>query len=117
MSTVTARYRPLTRLTFNPGEAREESVTLALRQVTNPTRVSLIQQQLGLTKGVVVLEGRLVEPLRVPSNVKAGSEALLSWSGRVGVARLEPYQSALTGELRDRFGDKVLLSWRTDEIP
>ncbi len=117
MTTLSARYRPLTILTFNPGSGREEAITIALRQVTNPSRVSLIQQQLGLTKGVVVLEGRLVEPLRVPVNLKAGSEALLTWSGRVGVARLEPYQSALTGELRDRFGDKVLLSWRTDEIP
>ncbi len=117
MTTLTARYRPHTTLTFNPGSSREETITVALRQVTNPTRVSLIQQQLGLTKGVAVLEGRLVDPLRTPSNVKAGSEALLSWAGRQGVARLEPYQGALPDVLRDRFGDKLLLSWRTDEIP
>ena len=117
MSTVSARYRPLTVLTFNPGSAREEVVTIALRQVTNPTRVSLIQQQLGLTKGVAVIEVRLVTPRRTPANLKAGSEALLVWSGRNGVARLEPYQGALPDVLRDEFGDKLLLSWRTDEIP
>lgn len=117
MSTITARYRPHTLLTFNPGETSEVSVTIALRQVTNASRVSLIQQQLGLNKTVVLIEGRLVEPLRTPSALRAGAKALLTWAGRVGVARLEPYQGALNDALRDRFGDKLLLSWTSDVIP
>ncbi len=116
MTTLTARYRPLTTLTFI-GPGRETAVTIALRQITSAGRVTQIQQQYGLTKGVVLLEGRLVEPLLTPSTLKAGDQALLAWAGRQGVARLEPYQGALNDALRERFGDKLLLSWRTDEIP
>lgn len=117
MTTLSGRHRPITSLTFNPGTGREETIEVALRQVTNPARVSLIQGQLGLTKGVIVIEGRMVTPRRVPESLRAGNEALLEWSGRAGVARFEPHQGALVGKLRDRYGDKVLLSWRTDEIP
>lgn len=94
-----------------------ETLTIAPRQVTNPSRVSLISEQLGLTKGTVIIEARLVTPLRLPATVKAGATGILTWAGRAGVARLEPYQGAIVNAWRDRYGDKLLLTWTTDEIP
>lgn len=117
MSTLSARHRNLHTLVFSPGTNRETSVQVALRQVTSAARVAQLKEQLGLTKGVTLLEGRLVEPLRTPEHLRAGVEALLVWAGRTGALRLEAYQGAITDHWRDRYGDKLVFSWRTDEIP
>lgn len=92
-------------------------MSIALRQVTNATRVTLIREQLGLTDSTLIIEGRLVSPLRTPATLKAGSTAPLTWAGRNGIARVEPYQGAIVNSWRDRYGDKLLLTWTTDEIP
>ena len=110
MSTVTTRYRPHTTLVFQPGNVE---VVVGLRQVTDAKRIG----NLGLTDAQAVIEGRLISPLELPANVKAGAQAVLPWAGRNGAARLEPVQDALTPRLHKRFGQKIVLSWRTDEIP
>lgn len=110
MSTVTGRHRPHTTLVFQPGGAE---VVVALRQVTDARRIGA----LGLTDAQAVIEGRLVRPLELPASVKAGAQAVLVWAGRAGAARLEPVQDSLTPRLRQRFGQRITLSWRTDEIP
>lgn len=110
MSTVTSRHRPHTVLVFQPGGVE---VTVALRQVTDARRIGA----LGLTDANAVIEGRMVMPLELPENVRAGAQAVLQWAGRNGAARLEPVQDALTPRHRRMFGQKITLSWRTDEIP
>lgn len=93
-----------------------ESLTLAMRQVTNPVKISLIRRQLGLNEGDAILEARLVTPRRKPDAVKAGMKTPLAWAGRNGIARLEPYQSSIPGEWRDRYGDRLIFSWTSDEV-
>lgn len=117
MSTLTSRYRRVTALSFNeyPGPAVE--VQVALRQVTEPNRVSLVVQQSGLTRVSAVFEGRMVKPLTTPEALTPGSEALHEHAGVTGVLRVEPYEDALPDRLRRRFGQKVLFTWRTDEVP
>jgi len=117
VSTLTSRYRRVTALSFNeyPGPAVE--VQVALRQVTEPNRVSLVVQQSGLTRVSAVLEGRLVKPLTKPPELKPGMVAQLEHAGVTGVLRVEPYEDALTPRLRRRFGQKLLFTWRTDEVP
>lgn len=112
--TLTSRHRPLTMLTFQTSASTSETVSIALRQVTNPGRISLIQQQLGLDATRLIIEGRLVDPLRRPAALKAKHKAPLTWAGRDGLAILEPYQGALTSAWRDTYGDKLLLSWAGD---
>lgn len=92
-------------------------LTLALRQVTNPVKVSLIRRQLGLNEGDAILEARLVTPRRKPDAVKAGMKVnAFQWAGRSGQLRLEPYQDAIPGEWRDRYGDRLIFSWTSDEV-
>ena len=110
--TVTSRYRRATTITFD-GDA----ITVALRHITSPTRISLIRSQLGLTDARALIEGRLVDPLELPAAIKAGATAALTWAGRSGLARLEPYEDALPDALRRRFGQRILLTWDTDEVP
>lgn len=121
MSTLTSRYRRVTALSFRfPDDAADTvrvSVQVALRQVTEPNRVSLIVQQSGLTKVSAVLEGRMVSPLVAPEGLQAGMVALHEHAGVTGVLRVEPYEDALPDRLRRRFGQKVLFTWRTDEVP
>lgn len=116
--TLTSSYRPTTTLVFNEGDAGlEASVDVAIRQVTNPAKISLIQQAAGLTNAAAILEARLVTPRRVPSTVQPGSLARLSWAGVNGRARVEPYASSLPSEWRDEYGDRILLTFTSDEIP
>lgn len=91
-------------------------VTVALRQVTNANRISLIKQQMGLNKSEVILEGRMVKPRKVPSTIKAGSTAKLTWAGVEGWCRLETYQSAIKDDWRDKYGDRIVFSFRTDNV-
>lgn len=115
--TLTSSYRPTTTLVFNEGDAGlEASVTAAIRQVTNPAKISLIQQAAGLTSAHAILEARLVDPLRVPAAVTPGSLARLTWAGVNGRARVEPYASSLPDAWRDEYGDRILLSFTSDEI-
>lgn len=94
-----------------------ESLTLAMRQVTNPVKISLIRRQLGLNEGDAILEARLVTPRRLPAAVKAGMKVnAFTWAGRTGQLRLEPYQDAIPGEWRDRYGDRLIFSWTSDEV-
>jgi hypothetical protein len=109
--TLASRHRPATELVFKTSSTESTTMSIALRQVTNPARISLIQQQLGLDAAVVILEGRLIDPLRRPEALVAGRKAPLTWAGKAGTARLEPYQGAITATWRDRYGDKLLLSW------
>lgn len=115
--TVTGRHRQHTTLDFQTARFETTTVTIGLRQVTEPVRVSLIRQQLGLNDSTVILEGRLLEPRRRPEALKAGHEAPLNWGGRGGLARLEPYQGAITDAWRDKYGDRLLMTWRSDETP
>lgn len=118
MSDLVATYRPTTTIEFlNASQTAVASVTCALKQITNPSRVSFLQAQLGLEKTSLILEARLTSPKALPGAAKAGMRAQLTWAGRAGVARLEPYQYNVIAELRDTYGEKILLSWRTDEIP
>lgn len=91
-TTLTARHRPTVTLAFDIDTGSEEEVVVALRQVTNPNRVSLIREQLGLTDATLILEGRLVTPRTLPGSVTAGAVAELTWGGARGAARLEPPQ-------------------------
>lgn len=116
--TLTSSYRPTTTLVFNEGDAGiEASVDVAIRQVTNPAKISLIQQAAGLTNAAAILEARLVTPRRVPATVQPGSLARLSWAGVNGRARVEPYASSLPDAWRDEYGDRIVLSFTSDEIP
>lgn len=108
------RYRPTTDLTFAVGPNETETVTAALRQITDPTRVTLLQQQLGLNASTLILEARLTSPKQLPSTVKAGHRTAITWAGRPGIARLEPHQGNLATAWRDRYGDRILLSWETN---
>lgn len=110
--TLTSRHRPPTELVFPWG-----SVTVGLKQVTDPIRFSLVRQQLGLTASATIIEGRLIDPKHKPAQLKAGETAPLEWAGRNGMVRVEPYQGAITDRWRDKHGDKILLSWSTDEVP
>lgn len=112
MVTLAARRRRVFTLTFGT-----LTVDIAIRQVTNANRISLIQQQLGLNKSTVILEGRMVDPREVPDELSAGSPvAPFVWAGRQGMIRVEPYQSAITGAWRQKYGDRVVMSWRSDEV-
>lgn len=112
--TLASRHRPVTVLAFQTSASTSETVTIALRQVTNPAKVSLINQQLGLDGTRIILEGRLVDPLRRPDGLKAKHKAPLTWAGRSGIAMLEPYQGAITDAWRDKYGDALLLTWASD---
>lgn len=108
--TLSSAYRGVSSVPFTTG-----SVTAAVRQITNPSRVSLIKRSLGLENADAILEARLVTPRRRPTTLKAGSKAVFSWAGRAGVVTLEPYQDAIPAEWRDRYGDRLILSFSTDE--
>src|SRR5690606_14663158 len=69
------------------------------------------------TRVSAVLEGRLVKPLTKPPELKPGMVAQLEHAGVTGVLRAEPYEDAPTPRLRRRFGQKLLFTWRTDEVP
>lgn len=109
--TLSSSYRGGVTVAFNTGA----TVSIAVRQVTNPSRVSLIRRSLGLENADAVLEARLINPKRAPAALKAGAKATFTWAGRAGVVTVEPYQSSLPTEWRDRYGDRILLSFSTDE--
>jgi len=114
MSVGLDQYRPTATLAFlDSGQTAAGSITGILRQVTG-TRGITIQEQLGLDKAAVILELRLTSPLELPGGVKAGMRAALTWRGRAGVARLEPYTYNVAAAAT--YGEKILLSWQTDEI-
>lgn len=110
------KHRPTTILEFlDASQTTSGTLTGILRQLTGARRAS-IQEQLGLDKASVILELRLTSPLELPATIKAGHRAALTWAGRAGVARLEPYQYNLSSTWRAKYGDKILLSWQTDEV-
>lgn len=111
MVSLAARHRQVHTLVFGA-----TSVDVALRQVTNANRISLIKQQMGLNHSEIILEGRMVDPRTVPSTMVAGSIATLVWAGRTGLVRVESYQSVLVDSWRQLYGDRVVFSWRTDEV-
>lgn len=106
-----SRHRPVTTMTFQTGAATTETVTIALRQVTNPARISLISNQIGLGSAKVIIEGRLQSPKSRPAALKATHKAPLTWAGRDGLATLEPYQGALLPGWESKYGEKLLLTW------
>lgn len=112
-----ADYKPVTSLAFlDSSGSAVETVSAVITQITSPSRVSAIQEQFGLDKASLVLEARLTSPATLPATVKAGMRAALTWAGRGGAARLEPYQYNLTSAWKTKYGEKILLSWQTDEI-
>lgn len=110
-------YKPTTSLEFlDSSGSTVDTVAAVITQITSASRVSSIKEQLGLDKASLVLEARLTSPTTLPATVKAGMRAALTWAGRGGAARLEPYQYNLTSAWKTKYGEKILLSWQTDEI-
>ena len=109
-------YRPVSSLAFlDSSQTSSGTVTGVIRQLTG-NRLGLIQEQLGLDKSTVILQMRLTSPLALPATVKVGHRAELTWGGRAGVARLKPYQYNLASAWTAKYGEKIMLSWQTDEI-
>lgn len=111
MVTLASQYRGTITLSFRVSATGTETITAALRQVTDATRASLIQAQLGLSQTALIIEGRLEAPRRAPDTLKAGRKAALTWAGRDGIATLQPGGQPIPDAWRDRYGDKLLLSW------
>jgi len=92
------------------------TLVCTVRQLTHSSRRSSLREQFGLNDAEIILQARLVSPKRLPGAVKAGMRAELTWSGRKGVARVEPYSEMLSNRFRDRYGEAIMLSWQSDEI-
>ena len=106
-----AAYRPTATLSI-----AGESLTVAVRQVTNPTRIALIKNQAGLDDADAILEARLVEPKSLPASVKAGMKGEYTWSGRKGIVTLQPYETGLRSEWTAIHGERIYLAWDSDEV-
>lgn len=100
-------YRPTASLTIGGA-----TLEVAIRQVTNPTRVALISDRMGLDEADAILEARLVKPKALPASVKANMRGEFTWSGRRGIVTLQPYETGLTAAWTSIYGQRVYLAWK-----
>lgn len=110
MTTLTSRYRPATTLNFEIAKGSFEEVVVGIRVASTATS-QLLQQQAGLDASTVILEARLVTPVRRPASLISGRKATLTYGGREGIATILPYEGAIPLKWRDRYGDKLMLAW------
>lgn len=92
-----------------------ESITVALHQITDPARIALLHQRLGLNESDAILEGRMITPLALPSTIVPGMRANLHLVGTLGVATLQPYHDHIPARWLPRYGQRIVLSWVSAE--
>lgn len=103
-------------LTFRVSSAGDtESITVRLRQLTNPTQVAIIRENAGEHNGsqaTLVFKAELRGDTRtLPSTLNAGDTAPHTIMGQHGIMKLQPSIDKRYGSLKTTLGEHIILAW------